>query len=169
MKQGKEVDIKPLSGFVSKGSNKELDKIVHDINDKLYFFSTLYINNKVRDYLLKEIEDAGNKTKNVNVPRDSKQAERKAELITKLRDAYTGIRKYFDDDSIETNIEQEKKMSSYLVAKYLKDKKETEMSVDQKLEWIKNIKMFRDFYPISLSLQNVQNELLKEFVVYSSF
>ena len=159
MELGKNVGIKPLSNFYNKTTNNELDKLLYDINDKLYFFSTLFVNIKVKNYLLKEIENTANSVKSV-----SGVDKRKAEFITKLRDVYSTLKKYHDNSSTADSVDKEERMNGYLVAKYLKDKKNV-LTIEQKLEWIKTIKYFSDFYPVFENLKSVQVELLKEFFV----
>lgn len=169
MKRGSEIGITPIKGINVRNSCKEIEEILYDINDKLYFFSTLYISNKVKNYILEEIEKAGNKLKNLSLPLASKSIEKKKEIINKLRESYVKIREYNDYDSIKDNMSKEEKMSAYFVARFIKDKNEGLLTVEKRLKWIKDIKFYSNFYCISSSLESVQKELLDYFLVKKSF
>ena len=55
------------------------------------------------------------------------------------------------------------KMNRMQVAMYLKQKKETIMTDEDRFEWISKIKMFSKAYDVDKSLISVMNELLDSF------
>ena len=157
---GKDYGITPIK-LENKYSTKEMDEILKDINDVLYFFSYLFIGKSAREYILNKLEDAGKKLNNYSPP--IPKAQRKKELLEKLRELYRNVKKILPYDSPNFN-NLELKMSGFLVAKFVKQKQQG-LTVDDKLYWLKTINTFSQVYTPSESLISVNNELLNYFKI----
>ena len=166
MKKGSEIGINPIS-LKNKIKTKEIEKILVNLNEVFYFFSTLLISKSLKEYILNELKQYGTELNKLNV--EGKTNETKKELLDILREKYSSIKKYTYLISQEEEMEIDRKVNGCLVARFLKDKNNNYLTTENKLKWIKNIKLFSQFYCISKSLESVQNELIKDFVVYKSF
>ena len=166
MKRGKEIGILPISGLKNKNKTTELYQLLYDINDFLYFFSNLYISYSVKEHILQQLTEYAVKFKELDIDGNSKSNDTREEILFILRGCYKELKKYQYDDIKENTVDTFNKMCKYLVALYLKDK--NTLTIDDKLKWIKKIKLYSEFYPISNSLESVQNELLEEFIVHKS-
>ena len=145
----------------NKYSVKELDDVLKELNWYFYRFSYLYAGRKAAEFLMKIIEEAGIKIKNITWPmsKGTGTNSRKEELLTKLRDIYKSIKFITDDDK-----ELEEKVSKMQIAKYLKVK--NELTIDDKLEWIKWLFIFSKAYTPNQKLIELQSEILKQFVLW---
>lgn len=156
----KDYEIKPITGIKKHQSNKEIEQYLTLINNELYFFANLPVNYDSKEFLKSQITDIGQKLKTLAITRESQQLDRRNEILNKLRTIYSNLTtcsSSSQNDIIKSN--------KYLVALYLKDKKEG-MDDKQKLNWIYKIKHFARFYEVTETLANVQTELLKDFRVF---
>lgn len=166
MKKGSEIGINPIS-LKNKIKTKEIEKILVNLNEVFYFFSTLLISKSLKEYILNELKQYGTELKELDV--NGKANDTKEELLGVLREKYISIKNYTYLISQAEELDLDRKVNSCLVARFLKDKNNNYLTTENKLKWIKNIKLFSQFYCISKSLEGVQNELIKDFVVYKSF
>lgn len=159
MKTLKEIGLPPIK-LKNKYGDKNIDNILKEINELLYFFNYKYVNQTAKEYLLKMLIQFGIELKNIDQPLAKKSSSKKDELIEILRKYYTTLRIYYPDEDIEL----EQKMSKMMVAQYIRHKKEGFKFRDY-LDWLYNIKLFASLYTVTDSLRSVQNEIIKNFVI----
>ena len=157
-KLGKDWNIKPISKLNFKQSNEEIDKILYYVNDKLYFFNSLYMNSTGRTYLLNLLKDSGEKLKTIN-----KNVERRNEILDRLRELYKEVLKIplINDEYFSELV---KKMGQYKMSLFIKNKKEG-LSEEDIFKWIRYNKLFYDIYGFDNNICSIQNELLKKYIV----
>lgn len=158
-KLGKDWNIKPISKLNFKQSNEEIDKILYDVNDKLYFFNSLYMNSTGRTYLLNLLKDSGEKLKTIN-----KNVERRNEILNRLRDLYKDVLNIplINDEYFSELV---KKMGEYKMSLFIKDKK-TGLTDENIYKWLKYNRLFYEIYGYNSSIESIQRELLKKFLVF---
>lgn len=165
MKTGIELNITPIKPS-TKYSNKEMDKLLSDINEKLYYFRNRFINKRVKEYLLKEIEITGKKLKNIPITVENKQLTRRQEILGELRKIYQNLKSLVISDIVEEeNLPETEKSNKFMVALYLKDKRENNLTTDKMLDWLKQIHIFSNFYPVLGNLKSVNEEIIKYFKI----
>ena len=163
MKKGIDYQVTPIKPS-SKYSNKEMDDLLFDINEVLYFFRNLYINEKARDYLLKKIESTGKKLQQVTITVGDAKLQRRQEILGDLRIIYNSIKKATFNQVVDDDLLPEvEKMNGYICAMVLKDKRENQLTVDKRLEWLKHINRFSRFYPVLENVKSINNEILESF------
>lgn len=164
-KLAKDWNIKPIANLSNKNTNKEIEDILYNVNDKLYFFNNLYINSKARMYLLKLFEDSAAKLNKLSFTRDSKQIDRKNEIVDRLRELYKIVSSVptFDDEYFHELVTL---MGNFKMALFIKEKNAglTEESI---YKWIRYNKLFYDIYGYNNKIESIQKELLKLFYVFS--
>lgn len=154
MELGKTVGISPIR-LDNKYSIKEIDEILYDINDTLYFFCNKYINKKAKDYIKEKVTVLGKKLNNVATNGD--RTKRKAELLDKMRNVYSALSKYAPDD----NPQQVANMCKFILAMYIKNK-ET-MSEEDMFKILKDNVLFTNIYGFSDKIDSIQREILKKY------
>lgn len=159
-KKGNELGISPIK-LDNKNSTKQLDELYYHINNILYYFSILYIDKQAQKYILDEIIDVGNRVKDISWP--LAKGNRKAELLTKLREKYKEISSNSPivDDSFFLIVD---KMGKFQLSKFIKNK-ENGLNDEDKLKWLKNNKMFVKIYGYNSSIASISKEILKEFEI----
>lgn len=160
----KDNKITPITGLKEHNTNKEIEAVLSNINSELYFFSNLPVNYRSQQYLLEKVTEAGKQLNTISITRETKQLNRRKEILEKLRELYTTLKhlSYPKENEIPESVT---KANKYLVAVYLKEKKEG-LDLDTTLKWVKKIYRFSKFYEVTESLENVQNELLKSLRVF---
>ena len=158
MNKGIDLTITPIRPR-TKESTKEMEGYLSEINDTLYFFRNLYINDKAKKYILKELERVGNKLKTLMFTRDSSQLVRRQEILGDMRLIYQNLKGYVVNDfADEETLPEIEKMNAYYTAMFLKDKRENNLTVDKQLEWLKHINRFNEFYPnVKLTYQKLDD------------
>lgn len=163
LKRLKDLGISPIK-LDNKYGNKDIDNILHKANDLLYFFNLLYITETAKAYIQNQIKILGTDLKNVSMSMAQKSSSRKDELRTKLLDIYQKLNSYCPPSDNDINVVNAvEKMNRMQVAMYLKQKKETIMTDEDRFEWIRKIKMFSKAYDADKSLISVMNEILDSF------
>ena len=163
LKRLKDLGINPIK-LDSKYGNKEIDNILHKANDLLYFFNLLYITDTAKSYILAQIKILGTELNNISMSLAQKSSSRKEELRTKLLDIYQKLNSYNPPSDNDINVVGTvEKMNRMQVAMYLKQKKESNMTDDDRFEWLRKIKMFSNAYDVSDGLKSVNNEILDSF------
>ena len=160
----KDNGVTPITGLKEHNTNKEIEAVLTNINNELYFFSNLPVNYRSQQYLFEKVTEAGKQLNTISITRESKQLNRRKEIVEKLRELYTTLKhlSYPKENEIPESVT---KANKYLVAVYLKEKKEG-LDLDTTLKWVKKIYRFSKFYEVTESLENVQNELLKSLRVF---
>lgn len=153
---GKDIGIKPIH---LKSSTREMNEILEDINEYLFFFSYLYIGDSTKSLLKEKIREIGLKLKEMDVP--LAKANGKQEFREKLLEIYNSLDKYTCYYTDRWKM-LEDKMNNFQVSKYLKEKKEG-MTIKQQLEWLYKINLFKQAYNLNDNLISVNNELLNNF------
>lgn len=163
IKRLKDLGISPIK-LENKYGNKDIDNILHKANDLLFFFNLLYITETAKSYIQTQIKILGTDLKNISMSMAQKSSSRKDELRAKLLDVYSKLNSYYPPSDNDINvIAVVEKMNRMQVAMYLKQKKETVMTDEDRFEWISKIKMFSKAYDVDKSLTSVMNELLDSF------
>lgn len=165
LKKGIDLNITPIKP-TTKETNKELEDLLYKVNEDLYFFRNLFINQKAKDYLLGRVEYIGKQLKAVTITRESKQLVRRNYILGELRDIYQNLKSYHPVEVTITEVDPDiERMNKYMTGLYLKDKRENKLSVNSKLEWIKKLKQYSTFYKVTENLRTVQEELLDFFKI----
>lgn len=142
--------------------NQNLEELIYQMNDILYFFSRKIISKTARCYILKEFEHIGTKAK------DIEDSPRKEEMLTALRHYYKVVR---NAEIGEDDVEQITKLLAYAIAKSVKAKNE-KTDIEKQLtenrmifdlyikpiynsEFSKNIPNIRTFCSIQKELQEM--------------
>lgn len=154
MELGKTIGVSPIK-LENKYSIKEIDEIVYEINDILYYFNNKYINSKAKDYIKEKVTVLGKKLN--NTPTNGDRTQRKAELLDKMRNVYSALSKYIPDD----NQQQIVNMCKYQLAIYIKNK-ET-MTEEDIFKLMKDNVLFTKIYGYSEKIDSIQRELLKRY------
>jgi hypothetical protein len=163
LKRLKDLGISPIK-LDSKYGNKDIDNILHKANDLLFFFNLLYITETAKSYILTQIKVLGTDLKNVSMSMAQKSSSRKDELRAKLLDAYSKLNSYYPPSDNDINVVNAvEKMNRMQVAMYLKQKKESVMTDEDRFEWIRKIQMFSKAYDISDGLKSVNKEILDSY------
>ena len=163
IKRLKDLGILPIK-LENKNDNKDIDSILHKANDLLYFFNLLYITETAKAYIQSQIKVLGTDLKNVSMSISQKSSSRKEELRTKLLDIYQKLNSYYPPSDNDINVVGiVEKMNRMQVAMYLKQKKETNMTDEDKFEWLRKIQMFSKAYDVSDGLKSVNNEILNSY------
>lgn len=163
IKRLKDLGILPIK-LENKNGNKEIDNILHKANDLLYFFNLLYLNETAKSYIQSQIKILGTELKNISM--SQKSSSRKEELRTKLLDIYQKLNSYNPPSDNDINVVGiVEKMNRMQVAMYLKQKKESNMTDEDKFEWLRKIQMFSKAYDTSDGLKSVNNEILNSFKI----
>lgn len=160
-KLGKDIGISPIH-LKEKYSNKEIDQVLYNINDVLYFFNTLYINSKARQYIMDKLIEYGNDLNNINnFTVGDKKIDRKKELLSKMRELYSSLKSniIFDDEYFSNLVE---KMGKYRLSRFIKDKESGKVD-----EWkyIQENKLFVDVYGKNHSVKSIQDELFNKYSI----
>ena len=146
----------------TKYSNKNIDAILEKINDSLYFFCFLFINNKAKNYMLLQFAELGKELSNVPIQRaNDGQSKRQNEILNTLRSYYTTLKGYCPDDDANTIT----KMNQFLVSQFVREKKECAKDERFYYEWLLKTKKFSQFYETTESLNNVNSECLNYFKI----
>lgn len=146
----------------TKYSNKTIDAILEKINDILYFFCFLFINNKAKQYMLLQFVELGQELSNVDVQRaNDGQSKRKMEILNTLRSYYTTLKGYCPDDDANTIT----KMNQFLVSQFLKQKKDSKKDEQFYFEWLHKTKKFSQFYETTESFKGINNECREYFKI----
>ena len=163
IKRLKDLGINPIK-LENKYGNKEVDDILHKANDLLFFFNLLYITETAKAYIQSQIKILGTDLKNINIQMAQKSSSRKDELRAKLLDIYQKLNSYYPPSDNDINVVGiVGKMNRMQVAMYLKQKKESIMTDEDRFEWIRKIQMFSKAYDISDGLKSVNKEILDSY------
>lgn len=163
LKLGKDLGISPLK-FSNKYSTKELEELIKKLQDILYFFSTLYITQKAKDYLLEKLIEIGKATNDIVWPIE--KGKRKEELRKKLTELYYSIKNYCPTNDYSKTCVFEWKMNQYLTSRFINEKKVAGMTDDFAIKWIKLIKQFFRIYGVNKCLKSCYDECLKHLNVW---
>lgn len=163
-KLAKDWNIKPIANLKNKNTNKEIEEILYDINDKLYFFNNLYINSKGRMYLLNLFKDSADKLNKLSFTRESKQIDRKNEILDRLRELYKTVSNIpsYDDEYFNKLVQN---MGKFKMALFIKEKN-AGLTEENIFKWIRYNKLFYDIYGFDNNIKSIQEELLKKFLVF---
>lgn len=154
---GKDIGLVPIK-LENKYSTKELNEIHLKANELFYFYSTLYITDKTKEYLLEKIVQLGNELKNIDWPLS--KGKRKEEFRTKLGEIYKSLLNYKTNGDKDRLYMIESNMNKYLTSRFLKDKNLL-LTDDVAFKWIKIIRQFALTYRVDSNLVGVQNECLE--------
>lgn len=154
---GKDIGIAPIK-LENKYSTKELNEIHLKVNELLYFYSTLFITDKAKEYLLEKIVQLGNELKSIVWPLS--KGKRKEEFRTKLGEIYKSLLDYKTNGDKDRLYMIESNMNKYLTSRFLKDKNLL-LTDDVAFKWIKIIRQFALTYRVDSNLVGVQNECLE--------
>lgn len=138
MQLGREIGMKPLK-FTNHETNKELDDWIYSANDVLYAASCRYISNSLKEDIMKDLQEVGKQASGTTY--EGKVEQRRIELVNGLRTAFKSLRNYNSDD----NEEQSQKSINYHLSKAIKQKQE--MTAHQIVDWIKELKDMKRYYP----------------------
>ena len=156
-KLGKELGVLPLK-FISKYSTKELEELIKEANDLLYFFSTLFITFEAKLFIQEKLIEIGTRLKDINWP--IAKGKRKEEFREKLLEIYSKVLRYsVTNDSAYTRSIIDS-MNSYLVSSFIYDKKTNGINEEMVFKWLKKIKLFSEVYAVKENLLSVQKECL---------
>lgn len=158
---GKDIGIAPIK-LENKYSTKELNEIHLKVNELLYFYSTLFITDKAKEYLLEKIVQLGNELKTIDWPLS--KGKRKEELRAKLGEVYKSLLNYKTNGDKDRLYMIESNMNKYLTSRFLKDKNLL-LTDDVAFKWIKIIRQFALTYRVDSNLVGVQNECLEWLIV----
>lgn len=158
---GKDIGLMPIK-LENKYSTKELNEIHLKANELFYFYSTLFITDKAKEYLLEKILQLGNELKNIDWPLS--KGKRKEEFRTKLGEIYKSLLNYKTNGDKDRLYMIESNMNKYLTSRFLKDKKLL-LTDDVAFKWIKIIRQFALTYRVDSNLVSVQNECLEWLIV----
>ena len=125
----KDNGVTPLTGLKEHNTNKEIEAVLTNINNELYFFSNLPVNFRSQQCLLEKVTEAGKQLNTISITRESKQLNRRKEIVEKLRELYTTLKhlSYPNENEIPESVT---KANKCLVAVYLKEKKDgTSLSI----------------------------------------
>lgn len=158
MELGKAIGVSPFK-LTNKYSIKEIDDILYEINDMLYFFNNKYINSVSKDYIKEKITVFGKKLNNVATNGD--RTQRKAELLDKMRNVYSALSKYAPDD----NQQQITNMCKFQLAMYIKNKEN--LTEEDIFKLLKDNVLFTKIYGYSEKIDSIQREILKKYQLCS--
>lgn len=158
-----EYAISPIKGLKEKYTNSILEDLLYEINDELYFFANLPVNNISRIYLLERVNDIGSKIKDLSVTFNGESVgnKRREEILFRLREMY----KILNTPFIEPTEELIEKMCKYQSALYLKEKK-IGLTAKDALDWLYKIFRLSKFYKLNSTLKSIQEEIINYFKVY---
>lgn len=154
---GFDVGVTPIKPQ-TKISSAQLDVILRSVNDVMYFYRNLHINTRARDEIMDTIKVYGKELRGMNLPKDSKVAARRDELIDALLDIYSKVKECPGALADSTK----EKMCKYRLAMYLKDK-EAGMDEEKKFKWLQDNIHFAKVYGTNERTSSIQNELLETY------
>lgn len=129
--KGNEILVKPVK-FENHRSNDELDKIIYEFQDLLYFYATKEIVVYAKCDILDSIEKMANRVKDIEC--DDKVQPRKDELLTAMRKIYKSVRNYGVHPYKKEDVEIVQKLIQYLIAKSIKAKAGTMDDIVKQME-----------------------------------
>lgn len=166
MEFGKNIGINPIK-LNEKNTTKEIDEILHRVNDIFYEFNCLYITQEVKDSILAKLVELGQDLNNIVCP--IVKSERRNELRKKMQEAYKQIRKYYPTTVWGDAVTKITDSNRYLVSQFLREKKDG-LTDTIALKWIKKIKLLDDYgFGITKNLNSVMEECLKHFKINKIF
>ncbi|MBQ3414501.1 MAG: hypothetical protein IJH39_03970, partial [Clostridia bacterium] len=136
-------EVGPITKLKTHYTTTEMDGILYEINDILYFLKNLYVTPQSRVFLRDRITEAGKQLKQLSFTREDKKAERRDEIVERLRELYTKANATVHLPTVEYQ-EVVEKMNKYLTALYLKDKNEGNLTEKKRLDWIRRLKLFAE-------------------------
>lgn len=160
MKRLKDLEIqliKPKTHY----SNKEIDNILEMVNSVLYFYYFLFINQKVKEALLTNIQQFATDLKTINLTVGDKKIERRNEILESLRDYYKKLKSYAPDDNLQVIT----KMNQFLVSQFIREKENVTDLDSFYMNWLQKTKKFSEYYPTTDSFRSINNECINYFKI----
>ena len=163
-KFGKDYGIEPITGLKNHISNNEIDKVLYEINDMLYFFKNLYINSAARSYILSELTAKAKRLKEIELKPEAPQHKLIEELLEKLRTLYRNTEQIPDKDDEYFN-KLVNNMGKFRLAFYLKTKESGKLTKELTIKYLYDNVLFCKIYGINESIISIQKELLNNFEI----
>ena len=165
-KIGKDIGIKPIK-LENHKTCKEIDEILYEVNDLLYFFSFLYLNSSARATILASLKTNAEKLKALSFPRatSTEWNARRDEILQKMREIYRSVEKEVD---IEDDVNWDAcliKMSKMKMSMFLKDKQENKLDDKTIYNWLTDNLYFTKVYGVTPQIKSIQDELLNHFKI----
>lgn len=163
--KGIDIGVEPIK-LENHYSNQDIDIILYDINDMLYFFRNLYLNWDVRKMIEAELIVSADKLKRLNFPL-AKSKELNAmrnEILEKMRTIYQNLKKVaFANDANWNNIVEN--MGKFKLSQFIKSKKDSicGLTPSSKHKWLEDNLLFTKAYGYNESVESIQNEIIKSY------
>lgn len=132
--KGEQLGVTPFR-YSNHSTTKELDKVIYDINDEMYYFKGKYISPKAQQRLIDKLTAWGKELNGMSL--QTEQNKRKEEALKQLREVYKKVYAYRPDDYPE-NVPQIQAMLKYSVGQYLRNK--DKMTLEDNLKMMKDNK-----------------------------
>ena len=160
LKLGKDVGVVPIK-LQNHITNKEIDEILYQANDILYFFSRCYITANVKEFIVKRLWNLTMMLTNINLQVGDKKLIRREEIRNAFKMIIDSLNRYDANcDRVELQDTLDK-MYKFRVANYLRAK--DGMKMEARLKLIKENWTFFKFYGCNDTYKSVQAELLNSF------
>lgn len=163
-KIGKNIGVAPIK-LQNHKSCKEIDEILYEVNDLLYFFSFLYLNSSARATILSSLKTNAEKLKALSFPRASSTEwnARRDEILEKMREIYKSVEKEVSyDDDVNWNACLIK-MAKMKMSMFLKNKQENKLDDKTIYNWLTDNLYFTKVYGVTPQIKSIQDELLNHF------
>lgn len=163
--KGVQIGVEPIK-LENHYSNQEMDFILFDINEYLYFFRNLYLNWDVRKMIADKLTVSADRLKQLNFPlaKSKELNARRNEILDKMRAIYKNLSKVeVGNDANWDNIVQN--MGKFRLSQFIKQKKESinGLTPVSKHKWLEDNLLFTKAYGYNESIESIQNEIIKSY------
>lgn len=165
--KGVEVGVEPIKPK-NHIANQEMNFILYEINDYLYFFRNLYLNWDVRKMIQDKLTISADKLKQISFPlaKAKELNARRDEILDKMRVIYQNLKKVsVANDANWDNIVES--MGKFRLSMFLKQKKESinGLTPETKHKWLEDNLLFTKAYGYNESVESIQNEIIKSYKI----
>lgn len=163
--KGIDIGVEPIK-LENHHSNQQIDIILYDINDILYFFRNLYLNWDARKMIQDKLTVSADKLKQISFPlaKSKELNARRNEILEKMRAIYQNLKKVsVASDANWDNIVEN--MGKFKLSQFIKQKKDAinGLTPVSKHKWLEDNLLFTKVYGYNESIESIQNELIKSY------
>lgn len=165
--KGCEIGVEPIK-MENHYSNQDIDIILYDINDMLYYFRNLYLNWDVRKLIEAKLIVSADKLKRLNFPmaKSNELNARRNEILEKMRVIYKNLSVVGYTNDINW-CEIVRNMGKYKLGQFIKSKKDSicGLTPSSKHKWLEDNLLFYKAYGYDESIESIQNEIIKSYKI----
>ncbi len=170
--RGEEIGVTPVK-FKNHPTTKQLEDLIYELNDMLYFFSKRYINQYAQNYILRHLTDIGLYMKAIPEKGCTKWNARRDEALAQMRKIYKSVKSHICGSDKDSEWLMEK-MAKYNLSLFLKAKENycgvqgipEKMRINMLKDNLKLLQIYFQDFPYRVYgniLAGMQKEILDSF------